>query len=116
MSGQSPSPDRTDVVILTGMSGAGRSTAAHAMEDIGWYVVDNLPPQMLPALAELANSRVAERQAVPRLAAVVDARSRDFFAAFQHALSDLQIAGHHPRVVFVDANDESLVRRFESVR
>ncbi len=107
---------RPDVVILTGMSGAGRSTAAHAMEDAGWYVVDNLPPQMLPALAELANRRVDDRQAVPRLAAVVDARSRDFFAALRQAVADLRASGHHPRVVFIDANDESLVRRFESVR
>lgn len=116
MSEHGPPSERTDIVILSGMSGAGRSTAAHAMEDLGWYVVDNLPPQMLPALAELASSRVDDRQAVPRLAAVVDARSRDFFAAFRQALVEVRAAGHRPRVVFIDANDESLVRRFESVR
>lgn len=103
----------TDLVILTGMSGAGRSTAAHAMEDLGWYVVDNLPPQMLPHLVELAD---AQGQALPRVAAVVDARSGDFFTAFETALEALAARGRHPQVVFIDANDESLVRRFESVR
>lgn len=102
-----------DFVILTGMSGAGRSTAAHAVEDLGWYVVDNLPPQMLPALADLVN---APNSQVERVAAVVDVRSRGFFAAFTHAMTELQARGYHPRIVFFDANDESLVRRFESVR
>ncbi len=102
-----------DLVILTGMSGAGRSTAAHAVEDLGWYVVDNLPPQMLPALADLANSPTSE---VERVAAVIDVRSRGFFAAFTQARTELTARGYHPRIVFFDANDESLVRRFESVR
>ncbi|HYO85423.1 MAG TPA: RNase adapter RapZ [Dermatophilaceae bacterium] len=102
-----------EFVILTGMSGAGRSTAAHAMEDLGWYVVDNLPPQMLPHLAELVN---ASDSTVGRLAAVVDVRSRGFFAAFTTALAHLRQAGIAPRLIFIDANDESLVRRFESVR
>lgn len=106
------SPEHDEFVVLTGMSGAGRSTAVHAMEDLGWYVVDNLPPAMLTHLAELAR----DHGGVPRLAAVVDVRSRGFFAAFTQALADLHAAGHAPRVIFVDANDESLVRRFESVR
>ena len=101
-----------DLIILTGMSGAGRSTAVHAMEDLGWYVVDNLPPSMLPQLAQL----VEESPEVHRLAAVVDVRTRGFFPAFTEALGALRAGGHHPRVVFVDASDESLVRRFESVR
>lgn len=111
-----PDADRTDevdFVILTGMSGAGRSTAAHAVEDLGWYVVDNLPPQMLPALVDLVNS---SSSAVERVAAVVDVRSRGFFAAFTQAWAELKRRGYHPRIVFFDANDESLVRRFESVR
>ncbi|MBK7723364.1 MAG: RNase adapter RapZ [Austwickia sp.] len=104
---------RVDFVIITGMSGAGRSTAAHAVEDLGWYVVDNLPPQMLLGLADLVNSSASS---VTRLAAVVDVRSRGFFTAFTEALRELKGRGHHPRIVFFDANDESLVRRFESVR
>lgn len=116
MSDASLAAEPTQVVILTGMSGAGRSTAAHAMEDLGWYVVDNLPSQMLVSLVELTSSRTEQRAPVARVAAVVDARSGDFFTAFRRALQDLRAAGHSPRVVFVDANDESLVRRFESVR
>lgn len=102
-----------EFVILTGMSGAGRSTAAHAMEDLGWYVVDNLPPQMLGELAELIS---ADGSAVSRLAAVVDVRSRGFFAAFTAALAQLRAGPITPHLIFIDANDESLVRRFESVR
>ncbi|WP_226346169.1 RNase adapter RapZ [Agilicoccus flavus] len=108
------SADAVDVVILTGMSGAGRSTAAHAMEDLGWYVVDNLPPQMLPDLVRLVDDTTTGE--ARRLVAVVDARSRDFFDHFERALAQVRELGLRPRVVFVDANDESLVRRFESVR
>lgn len=112
--GQSiPVDEPGEFIVLTGMSGAGRSTAAHAMEDLGWYVVDNLPPQMLQHLAQLV---IAPGSAVTRLAAVVDVRSRGFFAAFTHALEDLKEGHVSPRVIFIDANDESLVRRFESVR
>ncbi|GAB94461.1 UPF0042 nucleotide-binding protein [Kineosphaera limosa] len=112
----SGAPQGHSVVILTGMSGAGRSTAAHAMEDLGWYVVDNLPPQMLAPLVELTSSGAGGRPPVSRLAAVVDARSGDLFDAFRHAVEDLRAAGSEPRIVFMDANDETLVRRFESVR
>lgn len=106
------SDHEAELIILTGMSGAGRSTAVHAMEDLGWYVVDNLPPGMLPQLADLARSN----DQVRRLAAVVDVRTGSFFDDFTEALHTLRDAGHQPRVVFVDASDESLVRRFESVR
>ncbi len=111
-SGESDMARFGELIILTGMSGAGRSTAVHAMEDLGWYVVDNLPPSMLPQLARL----VHDSPEVHRLAAVVDVRTRGFFTAFTQALTTLREHGHHPRVVFVDASDESLVRRFESVR
>ncbi|GAB77209.1 UPF0042 nucleotide-binding protein [Austwickia chelonae] len=102
-----------ELTIVTGMSGAGRSTAAHALEDLGWYVVDNLPASMLPQLAQLS---AGPTSTVTRLAAVVDARSRGFFNDFQEALSSLRSMGMQPRVIFIDANDESLIRRFESVR
>ena len=107
-------PDVTELVILTGMSGAGRSTAANVLEDLGWYVVDNLPPQMMLPLATLAAEH--SEGGVTKLAAVIDARSRSFFATFRDAVEALREAGWDPRVIFVDATDEALVRRFESVR
>ena len=111
------------MVILTGMSGAGRSTMASVLEDLGWYVVDNLPPQMLPALDAL-RSEVALQSASagvsedlqPRLAAVVDVRSRWWFNRLNDALDELAGRGVRPSIVFLDATDEALVRRFESVR
>src|SRR6476469_8567568 len=108
-----PTNAPTDVVVLTGMSGAGRSTAANVLEDLGWYVVDNLPPQMILPMAELAEH---SRGGVSQLAVVVDVRSRTFFTALREALQSLRSRGWRPNVVFVDATDEALVRRFESVR
>lgn len=106
-------PPRAELMIVTGMSGAGRSTAANVLEDQGWYVVDNLPPQLLPDLAGLVD---ASAEDVPRLAAVVDVRSRAFFTDFRAGLERLRDDGWRPSVVFMDATDEALVRRFESVR
>src|SRR5665648_335686 len=107
-------PDATELVIITGMSGAGRSTAANVLEDLGWYVVDNLPPQLMRPMAKLAAE--ASDEGVRRVAAVIDVRSRTFFAAFRDAIASLRGMGWAPRVIFVDATDEALVRRFESVR
>ena len=104
-----------ELVILTGMSGAGRSTAANVLEDIGWYVVDNLPPQLMLPMATLA-AQTSDDSGVTKVAAVIDVRSRTFFAAFRDALQSLRAMGWAPRVIFVDATDEALVRRFESVR
>jgi UPF0042 nucleotide-binding protein len=110
---QAPGHQPPDLLILTGMSGAGRSTTGNALEDLGWYVVDNLPPQMLAPMAELAER---SRGGVSRLAAVVDVRSRTFFVDLRQALEQLRERGLRPRLVFLDAADEVLVRRFESVR
>jgi RNase adapter protein RapZ len=113
-----PSPVEADastpeVLIITGMSGAGRSTAADVLEDLGWYVVDNLPPQMLAPLAGLAAKAAGQ---VPRLAVVVDVRGRSFFTDLTESLSGLRQRGVHMRVLFLEASEEALVRRFESVR
>nr|WP_269204431.1 RNase adapter RapZ [Motilibacter deserti] len=99
--------------MVTGMSGAGRSTAANTLEDLGWYVVDNLPPSLLPRLADLA-SRTAG--SVPRMAAVVDVRSLAFSLDLRAALEDLAGVGMTVRTLFLEAADDVLVRRFESVR
>ncbi len=114
-----PDPDDTEplpeFVILTGMSGAGRSTVANVLEDMGWFVVDNLPPQLLRQLAELAMTSASDLRQM-RLVAVVDVRTRGFFDHLAGATQALAEEGWHPTVVFLDATDEALVRRFESVR
>ncbi|MDQ2783337.1 RNase adapter RapZ [Lapillicoccus sp.] len=113
----SPGADEP-MLVLTGMSGAGRSTMANVLEDLGWFVVDNLPPQMLPQLLEL-HEEYLDRTPDPlirRVAAVVDVRSHGVFADFEQIVAELGSVGHRPSVVFLDATDEALVRRFESVR
>jgi UPF0042 nucleotide-binding protein len=95
------------------MSGAGRSTAANVLEDLGWFVVDNLPPGLLPTLAELGGRTQGN---VQRIAAVVDVRSRSFFADLTAAITELADRGNSPRIVFLEAADTTLVGRFEGVR
>ena len=104
---------RPDVVVVTGMSGAGRSTAANALEDLGWFVVDNMPPALLPTLVDLAGRG---GDGVPQIAAVLDARSGGYFTALLGALDEVAAQGSPPRVVFLEADDASLVKRFESSR
>jgi RNase adapter protein RapZ len=104
---------RPEVVVVTGMSGAGRSTAGDALEDLGWFVVDNMPPELLPSLVELA-SRSQGR--VPRIAAVADVRGGDFFVALSEAIEQVRAQGTPVRLVYLEADDDSLVRRFESSR
>lgn len=101
-----------EILIVTGMSGAGRSTVANALEDLGWYVVDNLPLAMLKTLADMADRSGG---AMPRIAAVVDVRGRDLFSDIQETVSTLEQSAT-VRVVFLDATDDILVRRYEAVR
>jgi UPF0042 nucleotide-binding protein len=101
------------MVVVTGMSGAGRSTAAKSLEDLGWFVVDNLPPGLLPTMVDLAERA---NGAVPRMAAVVDVRSRAFTTDLKSAIDGLGARGVAPRIVFLEAADDTLVRRFDSVR
>jgi UPF0042 nucleotide-binding protein len=101
-----------EVLIVTGMSGAGRSTVGNALEDLGWYVVDNLPPQMLRPLVELAGRAGTN---LPKVAAVVDVRGGKLFADFEETVEALREATP-VRVLFLEATDAALVRRFEQVR
>ena len=106
--------DGRELLVITGMSGAGRSTAGAVLEDLGWYVVDNLPPQLLSTLVDLTTHPATND--VQQLAVTIDVRGRSFFAALQTAVSALADRGVKTRLLFLDAADESLVRRFESVR
>ncbi len=106
-------PAESELLVVTGMSGAGRSTAANALEDHGWYVVENLPPQMLSTLTEIV-SRTPE--SIPKLAVVIDVRSKELFQNVQGSLAALRAAGITYRVLFLDAADNTLVRRFEQGR
>jgi RNase adapter protein RapZ len=101
-----------EIVIITGLSGAGRSTAAKALEDLDWFVADNLPADLLPTMADLARRASG---AVPRMAAVIDIRSRAFSTDLKSVIGDLHARGMRPYVVFLEASDETLVRRFDSV-
>ena len=100
-------------MIVTGVSGGGRSTVARALENVGYYVVDNLPQALLLEMAELAH---AAGGAARRTAMVLDVRSRAFSTDLPGAVKALRERGFHPRMVFVDADDDVLIRRFESVR
>ncbi|MDO5066598.1 MAG: RNase adapter RapZ [Propionibacteriaceae bacterium] len=98
-----------EIVIITGMSGAGRRTAAHTMEDLGWYVVDNLPPAMLPILVDRLG-------ATERIAVVVDVRSKVQFDQIPEAFQQLKDRGYRVTVMFIEASDEVIVQRQESNR
>ena len=97
-----------ELLLLTGMSGAGRSTVAHALEDAGWYVVDNLPPALVLGLIRASDAE--------RIAVVVDVRTGKYFDDLSSAIQELKSAGINYRLLFLDASDQALVQRFESTR
>jgi RNase adapter protein RapZ len=100
------------MLLITGLSGAGRSEAARSLEDIGYFVVDNLPPALLPKMAELA----ASPGGPGRVAIVVDARGGVFFGELSRALEELREQRVPSRIVFLDASDDDLVNRYEATR
>ena len=102
-----------ELVIISGMSGAGRSHAAKCLEDLGWFVVDNLPPALIPTMVDLG---ARSQGNVARIAVVVDVRGRRFFDNLRESLADLDAKGVKRRVLFLEASDDTLVRRFESSR
>jgi len=108
-------PAGIEVLIVTGLSGAGRTTVARALEDIGWFVIDNLPPSVLPRVVdELTGAEGPLR--VTRLAVVVDARGQGLFGSLRTEIDALGRRGIEVGLVFLEASDPVLVRRFESSR
>ena len=105
--------NRPELLVVTGMSGAGRSTVGNALEDHDWYVVDNLPPQLLLPINDLF---AMSNQALAKVAVVIDVRGGEFFAELQSHIQQLRTSDISVRVLFLEASNEALVKRFESVR
>ncbi len=102
-----------DVILVTGLSGAGRGTAAKVLEDLGWYVADNLPPELIARMVELG---LASGSRITQLAVVMDVRSRGFTGDLDGVRTELANRSITPRVLFMDATDDMLVRRYEQNR
>jgi UPF0042 nucleotide-binding protein len=105
-----PGSSSKQIVVVSGLAGAGKTTAARALEDLGYFVVDNLPPSLIETLISLAGD------GRPKLAFVVDAREARFLAAFPETWTRLQRAGHRLLLLFLDCADDVLVRRFQETR
>ncbi len=104
---------RPRILIITGMSGAGRSTASNVLEDLGWFVIDNLPPSLIERVSELA---FAPGSSVHKLAVVADVRGREFFAPLVDTIQELRRSEADVRVLYLEADDDALVRRYEETR
>jgi RNase adapter protein RapZ len=100
-------------MIITGMSGAGRSTASNVVEDLGWFVIDNLPPSLLDRVSDLA---FAPGSSVSKLAVVTDIRGREFFTTLVDTIRDLRRSEADVTILFLEAEDDVLVRRYEETR
>lgn len=110
---EGPGDGTKSVVVVSGLAGAGKSTAARALEDLGYFVVDNLPPQLIGALVNLADGLDQSRH---RLAVVVDAREAAFLDGYADASAALRNSGHQVELLFLDCSDDELVRRFKETR
>lgn len=106
-------PPEHELLIITGMSGAGRTTAAHALQDMGWYVVEGLPPELIGTMMDLIARHPGGTE---KLAVVLDVRSGSLHTTMQESLALVQAAGIEHRLLFLDASEELLVRRFEQGR
>lgn len=104
---------KPELLIVTGMSGAGRSTVGNALEDQGWYVIDNLPPQLLGPISDLFALSKAN---LPRIAVIIDVRGGEFFNELISNIEQLRTREVNVQLLFLEANDGALVKRFEAVR
>ena len=111
--GGPPVPVRPRIIVITGLSGAGRSTVSNVLEDLGWFVIDNLPPTLITRVADLA---FAEGSSVTKLGLVADSRGREFFGELVDTIEQLRRGDADVHVVFLDADEDALVRRFEETR
>lgn len=102
-----------EAIIVTGLSGAGKSQAVHCIEDLGYYCIDNMPPILIKDFVNLA---VQDKMKIDKVAFVVDIRSRDFFEDFKSSLLDLKKTGMQYKIMFLEASDEVLIRRYKETR
>ncbi|MCI9887556.1 RNase adapter RapZ [Micrococcales bacterium 31B] len=106
-------PQASEVLIVTGMSGAGRATAGRALEDMGWYVIDNLPPELIITVTDYVRD---DSDLSSKIAVIVDVRAKNFFHDLNRVFDQLTAAGTPYRIIFLDATEDILVRRFEQNR
>src|SRR6266576_6043048 len=105
--------DGLDIFIITGLSGSGKSVAIHALEDNGFFCIDNLPALLIPKFIDLCHGYQEE---IKRIALGVDLRGGQFLQTWPQVLTEMRAAGHHVQVLFFDASDEVLLRRFNETR
>lgn len=105
--------DQFHLIIVTGMSGAGKSQAVQVLEDIGYFCIDNIPPVLIPKFAELC---IKSGERVRHVALIADIRGGEFFDAMSQSLKDLQVLGVSYEIVFIEASDQALIRRYKETR
>lgn len=102
------------MVIVTGLSGSGKSTCLKVLEDLGFYCVDNLPPVLFPTFVRLCEGFTWEK--ITRVALGMDIRERKFFNDYPKVFEQLEAEGYHPEILFLESSDEVLVRRYSETR
>ena len=102
-----------ELVIVTGLSGSGKSKVVDALEDIGFFCVDNIPPKLILKFAELCSQSA---QAMDRVAIVVDARSREMFSTFSESLAELTARGYTYKILYIEAEDSVILKRYKETR
>lgn len=103
----------TSLIIITGLSGAGKSSVLRALEDFGYFCVDNLPPSLIPTFMDLCSQA---KKPLDKIAVVVDIRGGEFFQDLSRAMSDIKEVGIKPTVLFLEADDDTLIKRYKSTR